>query len=285
MLCCGSETHTNCGPPSVGSEWGIPRWRLGCFRPASPSSVSAAGKQWRPGVAAERWGRVALDQDTMLNFKIRKYDDCDYEVVRTMFASGMNEYIPSVFLHVLKQPWVILVLTCFFTLLLVSSRSLLLPILALTLLLAAGRQLVGYIWSLYIDKCLTGDLLDIGRTYMESKGSCFWIAEAEDSIVGIVAAKPAEDEEAELQLKRMSVRADFRGLGIAKALSRTVIDFAREHNFRSVILNTLMVQKEAKKMYESVGFKKYLDDDIPPLYGKLVNFTISKYRYDIASKN
>ncbi|XP_069062989.1 probable N-acetyltransferase camello [Pleurodeles waltl] len=221
----------------------------------------------------------------MLNFKIRKYDDCDYEVVRTMFASGMNEYIPSVFLHVLKQPWVILVLTCFFTLLLVSSRSLLLPILALTLLLAAGRQLVGYIWSLYIDKCLTGDLLDIGRTYMESKGSCFWIAEAEDSIVGIVAAKPAEDEEAELQLKRMSVRADFRGLGIAKALSRTVIDFAREHNFRSVILNTLMVQKEAKKMYESVGFKKYLDDDIPPLYGKLVNFTISKYRYDIASKN
>lgn len=221
----------------------------------------------------------------MLNYKIRKYDDSDYEAVQTMFASGMNEYIPSVFLHVLKQPWVIFVLTCFFIVLLLSSKSLLLPILAITLLLAAGRQLVGYIWSLYIDKCLTGDLLDIQRTYMQNKVSCFWVAEVEDSIIGIVAAKPAEGEKAELQLKRMSVRADFRGLGIAKALSRTVLDFAREHNFRCVVLNTLMVQYEAKKMYESVGFKKYLDDDIPPLYGKLVNFTISKYRYDIVSRN
>ncbi|XP_069488480.1 probable N-acetyltransferase camello isoform X2 [Ambystoma mexicanum] len=224
-------------------------------------------------------------QDKMVKYKIRKYGDSDYDAVRAMFASGMNEYIPSVCLHVLKQPWVIFVILCIFSILLVSSKSLLLPILAITLLLAAGRQLVGYVWSLYIDQCLTGDLQDIQKTYMESKGSCFWVAEVEDVIVGTVAAKPIESQDAELQLKRMSVRKDFRGFGVAKALSRIVIDFARQHDFESVVLNTLMVQHEAKKMYEGVGFRKYLDDDIPSLYGKLFHFTISKYRYDVLSTN
>ncbi|KAM4687216.1 putative N-acetyltransferase camello [Rhinophrynus dorsalis] len=221
----------------------------------------------------------------MADYKIRGYEDSDYETARELFSAGMNEYVPSVCLHVLKQPWVIFVLTCIFLCLLMSSKSLILPVLAITLLLALGRQLLGYCWSLYIDHCLKEDLKDIKKTYMQSKGSYFWVVEADESIVGTVAAKPSDDQHNELILKRMSVRKDFRGQGIAKALSREVIGFARREGYHSVILNTLMVQHEAQKMYESVGFKKYMELVLPTVYGRLVNFIISKYRYDILPGN
>ncbi|XP_018424018.1 PREDICTED: probable N-acetyltransferase camello [Nanorana parkeri] len=217
----------------------------------------------------------------MAEYKIRGYRDSDYEVVRELFSHGMSEYVPSVCIHVLKQPWVLFVLTCTFIILLCSSKSLILPFMAVTLLLALGRQVLGYCWSMYIDHCLKEDLQDIRKTYMESRGSHFWVAEAEDSIVGTVAVKPSEENGEELILKRMSVRKDFRGLGIAKALSREVIGFARQGGYKAVLLNTLMVQVEAKKMYESVGFTKYLEYVMPTVYGNLINFTISKYRYDL----
>ncbi|CAH2299173.1 probable N-acetyltransferase camello [Pelobates cultripes] len=217
----------------------------------------------------------------MANYKIRNYDNSDYDTVRDLFSSGMSEYVPSVCVHVLKQPWVIFVLTCMFLSLMLTSKSLILPLLAVTLLLALGRQVLGYCWKMYIDQCLKEDLQDIQKTYMESKGSNFWVVEVDESIVGTVAAKPSDEKHDELILKRMSVRKDYRGLGIAKALSREVIGFARSNGYRSVILNTLMVQSEAKKMYENVGFKRYIEYVLPTIYGKLVNFKISKYRYDI----
>uniref|UniRef100_A0A8C3RXR6 N-acetyltransferase domain-containing protein n=1 Tax=Chelydra serpentina TaxID=8475 RepID=A0A8C3RXR6_CHESE len=179
----------------------------------------------------------------MVDYRVREYRDEDYEAVRELFATGMSEYVPALCVHVLKQPW-----------------SLLLPILAVTLLLATGRQLLGYFWTMYIEHCLKGDLLDIRTTYMGSKGSCFWVAEADECVVGTVATRPSDEEEGELMLKRMSVRKDYRGLGVAKALCQAVIGFAQRQGCRAVVLNTLMVQDEARLMYERVGFQKYRDE-------------------------
>ncbi|KAM9329310.1 putative N-acetyltransferase camello [Gastrophryne carolinensis] len=217
----------------------------------------------------------------MAEYKIRAYRDSDYQAVRELFSQGMSEYVPSVGIHILKQPWVLFVLTCGFLCLLFSSKSFLLPIMAVTLLLALGRQLLGYCWSMYIDHCLKEDLQDIRKTYMDGEGAHFWVADAEDRVVGIVAAKPSDDGAEEVVLKRMSVRMDYRGFGITKALSREVIAFARRRGYKAVILNTLMVQREAQRMYESVGFKKYLQYVMPTVYGQLINFTITKYRYDL----
>ncbi|XP_053114166.1 probable N-acetyltransferase camello [Hemicordylus capensis] len=219
----------------------------------------------------------------MVTYHIREYRAEDYETVRDLFATGMSEYVPTLCVHMLKQPWLVLVLACTFCLLLTSSKSLLLPILAVTLLLATGRQLLGYIWSMYIDHCLKEDLLDIQATYQSNKGSGFWVAEVDDSVVATVGARPSEEHQEELMLKRMSVRKDYRGFGIAKALCRTVISFARERGYRSVVLNTLMVQHEARAMYEDVGFSMYHRYILPTIYGRLANCTVSKYRYDIPS--
>lgn len=217
----------------------------------------------------------------MVEYKIRSYGGSDYEVVRDLFSHGMSKYVPSVCIHVVTRPWVLFVIACMFLTLLFSSKSVILPVLAVTLTLALGRHLLSYCWNLYIDHCLKEDLQDIQKTYMEDQGSHFWVAEVEDTVVGTVATKPSDENQDELVLKRMSVRKDFRGLGIAKALSREVLGFARQRGYRSVVLNTLMVQHEAQRMYESVGFKKYTEFVLPTIYGNLVNFTISKYRYDI----
>ncbi|NXT57692.1 CMLO acetyltransferase, partial [Pluvianellus socialis] len=85
-----------------------------------------------------------------------------------------------------------------------------------------------------------------------------------------------------LALKRMSVRKDYRGLGIATALGRTALAFARQRGCRAVVLNTLMLQHEARALYERLGFRRHRHYVLPTTYGRLANCTITTYRYDLA---
>ncbi|KAM6429039.1 putative N-acetyltransferase camello [Rhynochetos jubatus] len=219
----------------------------------------------------------------MAEYRIRPYREEDYDAVREVFAAGMSEYAPALCLHVLRQPWVLLALGCTFCLLLASARSLLLPVLALTLLLALARHLLGCAWSAYIARCLGDDLRDIGAAYGESAGAGFWVAEADEQVVGMAGVRPVEDgADGELTLKRMSVRKDYRGLGIATALGRTALTFARRRGCRAVVLNTLMVQHEARALYERLGFRRHRRYVLPTVYGRLANCTVTTYRYDLS---
>lgn len=223
----------------------------------------------------------------MAGYRIRPYRDEDSEAVREVFATGMNEYAPALCLHVLRQPWVLLLLGCVFCLLLASSRSLLLPVLALTLLLALGRQLLGCAWSAYIERCLGDDLRDIRAAYMDIPGACFWVAEADERVVGTVGVRPAggdggDGSSEELALKRMAVRKDYRGRGIAAALGRTALGFARQQRgCRAVVLNTVMLQHEARALYERLGFRHHRRYLLPTVYGRLANCTVTTYRYEL----
>ncbi|NWX01520.1 CMLO acetyltransferase, partial [Caloenas nicobarica] len=84
-----------------------------------------------------------------------------------------------------------------------------------------------------------------------------------------------------LVLKRMSVRKDYRGLGIAAALGRTALAFARQQGCRAVVLNTLMLQHRAQALYERLGFCRHRRYVLPTLYGRLANCTITVYRYEL----
>ncbi|NXH18217.1 NT8F2 acetyltransferase, partial [Bucco capensis] len=85
-----------------------------------------------------------------------------------------------------------------------------------------------------------------------------------------------------LALKRMSVRKGYRGSGVATALARTALAFARQAGYRAVVLNTLMVQHEARALYERLGFRRHNHYVLPTFYGRLTNCTITTYRYDLA---
>ncbi|NXJ16666.1 CMLO acetyltransferase, partial [Odontophorus gujanensis] len=85
-----------------------------------------------------------------------------------------------------------------------------------------------------------------------------------------------------LALKRMAVRKDYRGRGVAAALGRAVLDFARmQSGCRAVVLNTVMLQHEARALYERLGFRPHRRYLLPTAYGRLANCTVTTYRYDL----
>lgn len=217
----------------------------------------------------------------MASIQIRKYRDDDAETVKEIFTNGLSEHVPSSFMHVLKQPLTQMVLMCLFCALMASSRSFLLPVLAATLFLAGTRQFVVHMFNRYVDKCLRSDLNKISEVYMQQKDSCFWVAEIDGRLVGCVACLPAVGSPGCLELKRMSVRRSHRGMGIAKALCKTVADFTRERGFPEVVLYTSTVQTDAQKLYEHMGYTKIREFVIPELVGKILNFTLIEYRLDL----
>lgn len=214
----------------------------------------------------------------MANFQIRKYRAEDDDKVKTLFTMGMSEHVPSAFTHLLKQPLNQMVLMCTFCALMGSSKSFLLPILAVTFLLAGARQFVIHMYNRYIDSVLKQDLGNIAESYLERKDRCFWVAESDGVVVGTVACLPSEDAAGCLELKRMSVRRSHRGMGIAKALCRTVIEFARERGYAAVVLYTSVVQTDAQKLYEHMGFNKIREFYPPQIFAKITNFSLFEFR-------
>lgn len=217
----------------------------------------------------------------MDNIQIRKFNDEDADVVKELFTLGMSEHVPSSFVHVLKQPLTQMVLMCMFCALLTSSKSFLLPVLAVTFCLAGARQMVVYMFNKYIESTLGKDLNNISETYLKGKDSCFWVADSDGRVVGSVACLPAEDAPGCLKLKRMSVRRSHRGMGIAKALCRTVAEFTHDRGYGAVILQTSVVQTDAQKLYEHMGYKKIREFVVPEFLGKILNFTLLEYRLDL----
>lgn len=212
------------------------------------------------------------------SFQIRKFQNEDSEAVQEVFTVAMSEHIPSSFTHILKQPVTQMVLMCVFCGLMGSSKSFILPILAVTLLLAGTRQLVVHMFSAYIETSLKKDLNNISETYLKQKDSCFWVAEVDGRVVGTVACLPNENVPEALELKRLAVRRSHRGMGIAKALCRTVAEFSRDRGFAAVILYTSVVQREAQHLYEHIGYKKTKEFAAPDFVAKITNFNLFEYR-------
>ncbi|XP_034015647.1 probable N-acetyltransferase CML1 [Thalassophryne amazonica] len=217
----------------------------------------------------------------MANIQIRKYWDDDDKTVKEIFTLGMSEHVPSAFMHILKQPLTQMLLMCVFCTLMTSSKSFLLPILAVTLLLAGIRQFVIYMFSEYIDTSLRLDLCNIRETYMEKEDSCFWVAEIDGQVVGTVACVRNKEHPDCLELKRMSVRRSHRGMGIAKALCRTVSDFTRDRGYSAVYLVTSVVQTDAQKLYVHMGYEKMREFLVPQLFAKVTNFTLFEFRLNL----
>ncbi|MEE6512268.1 hypothetical protein FKM82_019214 [Ascaphus truei] len=225
----------------------------------------------------------SLQDNNMSDYHIRLYKDADDEVVKKVYACGIMEHTRVAFDHSLTLPHIWLFILVVFLLPLLTTGSITLSILggalALVGLWLGNRDILSY----YVHSRLSNDMLDIHKYYLQRDDYCFWVAESAGEVVGMVAAVPASHSAGErhIELRRMSVAKSHRGKGIAKALCRTVIDFAREKGYSAVILDTTLAQIDAQRLYEKMGFRYICTYYVPKFTAKLIDFRLLFYQYDI----
>ena len=81
-----------------------------------------------------------------------------------------------------------------------------------------------------------------------------WIARVDGTVAGAVALKPLGNGTAEL--KRLWVRAPYRGLKLGRGLARAAIEGARAAGYRRVVLETLDFMTAAQALYADLGFRE-----------------------------
>lgn len=147
----------------------------------------------------------------------------------------------------------------------------------------AGWVAVQYFFEQGIQLGLSEDLLDIRGSYMQPGcPSCFWVAEVKGSIVGTVGILPCVEEPGAWELKRISVKKEFRGRGLARALCETALDFVARHQVKRMVLFTSMVQSDAHRLYDRIGFIKEKEFVWPSLPARLINLKVLKYGHRVA---
>jgi N-acetylglutamate synthase-like GNAT family acetyltransferase len=106
------------------------------------------------------------------------------------------------------------------------------------------------------------DLQSIPSFYQAGSGN-FWIALADDTVVGTVALKDIGNGAA--ALRKMFVAPGWRGDagGVARALLSTALSWARSNGVSAIYLGTTAQFKAAHRFYEKNGFVEVSKDALP----------------------
>jgi len=96
------------------------------------------------------------------------------------------------------------------------------------------------------------DLDHLIEGYFECKDSCFWVAECDDFIVGMIGVQRIDEDAAEM--RRLRVRDEFRRNGIGSRLMEHAISFCREREFLKVVLDVRIERVSAISMFDTFGF-------------------------------
>ena len=96
-----------------------------------------------------------------------------------------------------------------------------------------------------------------------AKGGSIFVAERAGSTVGCVALLRYPD--GDYEVSKMAVAPEQRGGGIGRKLLRYTLEQARAMGARRVFLGSNSVLANAVHLYESVGFRHVLPEQLPPL--------------------
>jgi len=98
-------------------------------------------------------------------------------------------------------------------------------------------------------------------------GGRLYIALFDGKAAGCIALRPLDEERCEM--KRLYVRPEFRGNGIAKAMIEMLIHDAIHIGYRSMLLDTLPALKDALKTYAKFGFYEIPSYNDSPVNGAI----------------
>ncbi|HEU0156457.1 MAG TPA: GNAT family N-acetyltransferase [Stellaceae bacterium] len=131
---------------------------------------------------------------------------------------------------------------------------------------AVARLMRAYADSLDIDLGFQGfeaELAGLPGSYARPRGVVL-IAWPPDEPAGIVAYRP--QDAAVCEMKRLYVRPCFRGTGLGRHLCEALIEEARLHGYRRMVLDTLASMAAARRLYAALGFRAtapYYDNPLP----------------------
>lgn len=97
------------------------------------------------------------------------------------------------------------------------------------------------------------DFADFPGEYVPPEG-CLLLAFYRTQAAGCVAIKKLSEDACEM--KNLYVRPEFRNMGIGLILADSIIKEAGRLGYQRIRLQTLPSMKQARKLYESLGFKQ-----------------------------
>lgn len=86
-------------------------------------------------------------------------------------------------------------------------------------------------------------------------GAGFWLAQHGAEIVGCIALRPLKTREQAGEIKRLYVRPEFRGSGIAAALLTALEAYAAQYGYHRLYLDSKDDLKAAVHFYRSHGYE------------------------------
>ena len=102
------------------------------------------------------------------------------------------------------------------------------------------------------------ELAGLPGEYAPPRGTLF-VAEDNGRLIGMIGVRSFEG--AICEMKRLYVRPEARGRGLAKQLIAAALDEARRLRYSEIRLDTLPMMGDAQSLYVALGFA-----DIPPYY-------------------
>ncbi|SHF25238.1 Acetyltransferase (GNAT) family protein [Kaistia soli DSM 19436] len=133
-----------------------------------------------------------------------------------------------------------------------------------------ARLFAAYVASLGVDltyQDFAGELARLPGQYGPPDGALLIARDADGLAIGCVALRPFAPEVVEM--KRMYVAPEGRGLGLGRGLLQAVLREARRLGAREILLDTLPELSAAIALYRSAGFT-----EIPPYYATPIERTI-----------
>ncbi len=82
---------------------------------------------------------------------------------------------------------------------------------------------------------------------------------SEDTLVGLVAAYFNDFDSETGYITSVSVNSTYFGKGIASELLNLTIDYAKQHNFKTIILEVEKANERAVNLYRKFEFQKFED--------------------------
>ena len=123
------------------------------------------------------------------------------------------------------------------------------------------REYVAWIGLDLAFQQIDDEIAELPGDYDEPTGALL-VAEENHHLIGMIALRPlpdgawlAEARSAKVaEMKRLWVRPEGRGRGVAKELVAQILDQARHLNYDEIRLDTLPMMTNAQSLYESLGF-------------------------------